>query len=226
MRFTRGDIVLSAVGWKEGCFVITGYNPSRPKNCYEAINVVNRKKYNLSDESLGIKIGTATEEFLSGGGETASLSNVAFERGQRRAEYMAHQAFGSTSKAQWGLLAKAKPGDWLDVRLNGRQQRVKFNHVIESGSKYVFNATNLNGTTYRYPLEILIVPNAVKRTEAEILADFRRVESALSPENLTCDGELPRSQWLAKSRQLEAERSRLIAELGREPSLKELYNLT
>lgn len=35
-----------------------------------------------------------------------------------------------------------------------------------------------------------------KRTEIEILDDLRRVDCALSPENLTCDGELSRRQIL------------------------------
>jgi hypothetical protein len=61
------------------------------------------------------------------------------------------------------------------------------------------------------------------RTQDEIIKDIRNVECGLSPENLTCDGELPRSQWQAKARRLEAKKRELIKELGREPSYEEIW---
>jgi hypothetical protein len=62
-----------------------------------------------------------------------------------------------------------------------------------------------------------------KRTEAEILRDLRGIESALSPENLHCDGEISRTAAKAKERKLLAQQKALIKELGREPSGAELY---
>lgn len=61
------------------------------------------------------------------------------------------------------------------------------------------------------------------RTKDEILKDIRNVECGLSPENLTCDGELPRSQWMVKKRRLEAQRKELVKELGREPTYEEIW---
>lgn len=62
-----------------------------------------------------------------------------------------------------------------------------------------------------------------KRSESEIIADLRRVESFLSPENLFCDGERSRTAARRVERRLLAERKRLIAELGRVPTCEELW---
>lgn len=63
------------------------------------------------------------------------------------------------------------------------------------------------------------------RFQQEILEDLRDVECELSPENLTCDGELPRSQVTKRRRALLAKRAELVKELGREPSFAELYEV-
>lgn len=63
------------------------------------------------------------------------------------------------------------------------------------------------------------------RSEADILRDLRSIEAALSPENLHCDGEISVSAARAKGRKLEAQRRALVKELGREPSMAELYGL-
>jgi len=62
-----------------------------------------------------------------------------------------------------------------------------------------------------------------KRNDDAILADLRRVEGELSPENLTCDGELSRTAVKRKASRLNAERRRLVRELGREPTSQELW---
>lgn len=62
-----------------------------------------------------------------------------------------------------------------------------------------------------------------KRSEAEILNDLRGVESSLSPENLSWDGERPAREVAAARKRLLAERKALVKELGREPSDRELY---
>lgn len=63
-----------------------------------------------------------------------------------------------------------------------------------------------------------------KRTEAEIIRDLQRIECALSPENLHCDGEITRAQARIKERALVAQRAKLVKELGREPSDREIWN--
>ena len=62
-----------------------------------------------------------------------------------------------------------------------------------------------------------------RRSEDEILHDLRRVECNLSPENLTCDGELPQYQVRRRAAKLNRERRALVAELGREPTDAEIW---
>ena len=63
-----------------------------------------------------------------------------------------------------------------------------------------------------------------KRTETEIMDDLRRVDCAMSPENLTCDGELSRRQINAKKVKLSRQWVSLCNELGRIPTTEELYS--
>lgn len=60
------------------------------------------------------------------------------------------------------------------------------------------------------------------RTEAQILRDLQDVESGLSPENLTCDGEAPMSYVRKRRAELMRKRKALVKELGREPEYHEL----
>jgi hypothetical protein len=62
-----------------------------------------------------------------------------------------------------------------------------------------------------------------KRPDAEVLADLRRVECNLSPENLHCDGEISLSAARRKGAMLRRQRRELVQELGREPTGTELY---
>ena len=61
------------------------------------------------------------------------------------------------------------------------------------------------------------------RSQDAIVSDLRNIESRLSPENLFCDGERPAAQARRIERQLNRQRAELVRELGREPSLGELY---
>ena len=60
-------------------------------------------------------------------------------------------------------------------------------------------------------------------TEPQILEKLRIVDSRLSPENLSCDGELSQSQVRAKYRELQRELKSLLKLLGRTPTYGELY---
>lgn len=63
------------------------------------------------------------------------------------------------------------------------------------------------------------------RSENEILVELRNIECALSPENLSCDGLRPVAETRREERKLMKVRAELIKELGREPTLKELWDL-
>ncbi len=62
-----------------------------------------------------------------------------------------------------------------------------------------------------------------KRTERDILEDIRRVYTSLSPENLTCDGELSPAAVKVKQRRLQEELRELFAELGRQVGGEEAF---
>jgi hypothetical protein len=64
-----------------------------------------------------------------------------------------------------------------------------------------------------------------KRSEAEILADLRRVNLRLEPEYLYLDGERSRSAAHALEAKLNAERKALVKELGREPTPFEIWGV-
>jgi hypothetical protein len=74
--------------------------------------------------------------------------------------------------------------------------------------------------------ETVPVRPVTKRTEEEILRDLSTVECNLSPENLTCDGELPRYQVQRRYSKLMAEKRALIRELGREPTDQEIWGVS
>ena len=59
--------------------------------------------------------------------------------------------------------------------------------------------------------------------EKALLAKLLRVECQLSPENLTCDGELSRTAVNRRFRQLTAEKRDIIRQLGRTPTDKEVF---
>jgi len=62
-----------------------------------------------------------------------------------------------------------------------------------------------------------------RRTERDILEDIRRVYTSLSPENLTCDGELSPTAVKTKKKRLQEELRKLFAELGREVGEEEAF---
>jgi hypothetical protein len=63
-----------------------------------------------------------------------------------------------------------------------------------------------------------------RRSDAEILRDLLSVECQLSPENLTCDGELPQYRVRQRAAKLNRQRRTLVAELGREPTDTEIWD--
>jgi hypothetical protein len=91
--------------------------------------------------------------------------------------------------------------------------------VREAGTKWRVHPSlvSLVGSASAAP-----APKAA-RSEADLIAALRRIESALSPENLFCDGERPRTEARRIESRLMAERIAVVAELGREPSPRELW---
>lgn len=61
------------------------------------------------------------------------------------------------------------------------------------------------------------------RSEAEILKLIRDIEWRLEPEVLYCDGERPAAQARRIAVKLRRQRQHLVNELGREPTLQEIW---
>jgi hypothetical protein len=66
---------------------------------------------------------------------------------------------------------------------------------------------------------------AHKRPDALILRDILNVYNSLSPENLSCDGELPGSQIRRRACALNTQLRALFREIGRRVSEEEAYGL-
>ncbi len=62
-----------------------------------------------------------------------------------------------------------------------------------------------------------------KRPERDVLEDIRRVYMYLSPENLTCDGELSPTAVKTKKKRLQEELRKLFAEFGRTVGEEEAF---
>ncbi len=62
-----------------------------------------------------------------------------------------------------------------------------------------------------------------KRPERDVLEEIRRVYTYLSPENLTCDGELNPAAVKTKKKRLQEELRKLFMELGREVAEEEAF---
>ena len=60
-------------------------------------------------------------------------------------------------------------------------------------------------------------------TKEQILERMRRIESDLSPENLTHDGELDSVSIRHRLNKLRKEQNDMIRMLGRKPTMQELY---
>ena len=89
--------------------------------------------------------------------------------------------------------------------------------VREAGAKWRVHPSLVRLVSSPAASAAPVAPKAT-RSEADLIAALRRIEGDLSPENLFWDGERSR----AESR-LMAERSVVVAELGREPTPRELW---
>jgi len=162
--FERGDIVISAPAYTARCYCILEVDPGQPKHPYVGVNLVNRKHYRLSEESI-IKVGTATPEFLSGevfAAPGAKAKDPArdwdFQIGQERARF----AKDPHAKKRWEILADAKPGDTIQIlRACGKHtDDVTFRFVLERGTKFVWVGESGESTALtKFPLDVIAMEN-------------------------------------------------------------------
>lgn len=83
--------------------------------------------------------------------------------------------------------------------------------------KVPFSLCRLDGAPRAVTPAPIAAPKA-KRSETAIMTDIANCYAMLSPENLTCDGELSRSAVIAKARSIRAKLAELQTELGRKVS--------
>lgn len=92
-------------------------------------------------------------------------------------------------------------------------------YVRKAGAKW-----RVSPSFVRHASPAASVPKVeTKRSEADLIAALQRIEVSLSPENLHCDGERSRAEARKVAARLNAERKVLVAELGREPTSRELW---
>lgn len=147
MKFAEGDILLSGPPYKPQVFVVTKLQPTRPKNCYDAVDPTSGKTFKLGEDSM-TKIGTADNGWMEPGDDKRfDETSRAYQEGKRRAETEArYSPAGSDEQRRWEVLAKLKPGDHFEIYRAGRMtQTAQFLYVLAKGQKYAFAA--LTGTT-------------------------------------------------------------------------------
>lgn len=189
--------------------VVTAIDMHRPKNPVVYKHGSGRTTYIGPPEFFRASVGTVD----LGKFETAMTVGTAPARDD------SFQLFGLPDELK-GL----KVGDMIKIRNRGRIEEAEFVGYNPNRPKNPVSI-RIGGREYKAPAHIVIREGALapKRSEKEIMADILTAYCGLSPENLTSDGELPRSTVEAKRRRLEAELRRLFAELGREVTEEEAY---
>jgi hypothetical protein len=145
-----------------------------------------------------------------------------------------YQASNKITSHYSGLLA----GD--EVRLAGHPETYKIVEFTKRGSAIIIPTRDFNSPlSKKYRAKTLFLTKVgaedtkvvvqtvgikkAPRTEAEIMNQLTDVFGALSPENLTCDGELPIREVNARRARLNRELQDLERELGRKVSEEQVW---
>lgn len=146
---------------------------------------------------------------------------------------------GSTSpaeKLQWTLHAPrlGLPADAYGKTFTSKGSEFRITGIAPNRPKYPVSAKRLpDGKKFKFDVASVTAgllpatgkaPAATaKRAEDAIMKDILGVYCDLSPENLTCDGELSGRQVAARRRALDARLRELCAEIGRNVSESEAW---
>lgn len=118
-----------------------------------------------------------------------------------------------------GEVIKPEVTAWKEFTQRGKT--FKISGLNPKGRQMPVLATS-GGKTYKFPVYgitmVLGLLSPSKRTEEQILKDIRDVHCQLSPENLSCDGELSRAETVKKERELNNKLAVLERELGYKPT--------
>lgn len=175
---------------------------------------------NISYDPVG---GTASVKLevaeIKADGSVASKEVAAFKR-ECGLYGLPADALGKTIKYAGrtmkivGLLPKSRKFPILCEELDGRRIKVTAEGVL--------NALSVDGVRSALS-KAPVFPSAPKRNEKQIMEDIRDIHLQLSPENLTCDGELPKDVCLVKESVLRNRLDKLELELGRKPTDAEIW---
>lgn len=194
--------------------VVKGISGSRPKNPVVYQHAPGRSTYIGPPDFFTRKVGTV--DLVEFDKEAAPRSPTA-------------PAFGSLFGPRSTLppaLAGKKVGDQISVRIRGVVTTVEFMGVNPSAPRNPLKI-RMGGREYKGPFSLLVGQGqADKRPEKQIMADIAGTYAALSPENLSCDGELPEKRVRQKELSLRARLEQLFTELGRRVSDKDAYAAT
>ena len=106
--------------------------------------------------------------------------------------------------------------------------------IVAQDEERGVNRVRSVGTKWKVPLNLCrlasgpaantnVAVAAPKRNEREIMRDLLNAYAGLSPENLTCDGEIRGSAVVARAKALRARIAKLQTELGRKVSEDECW---
>lgn len=122
-----------------------------------------------------------------------------------------------------------KVGDTIEIRGRRGVERAEYRGYNPRAPKNCVNL-RMRGKDYKGPLSIVVgkagEPAKPGRSEEEIMREIMVAYCGLSPENLTCDGELPRAEVNRRRGRLRRQLQDLFKELGREVTEQEAYEAT
>lgn len=121
--------------------------------------------------------------------------------------------------------ATYKVGDLVEVSTKGRgsEKRAPIACIVLGETGSTVDVVTVGGGSLNYWPTSCVKPRSGNLTHAEAKATFASIYSQLSPENLTCDGELPLHKINLRRRDLNKALAALKVAFGRELSESEAY---
>ena len=139
-KFKRADIVTLISLYGSKLVVILTVDPSKPKNAYTYRQINAKTVYRGSDDQMDRKVGTVADDhpyFVAA--EQKEADEPTYDQAIR-------------------YLQTLKEGDIIKIRRRGGVDPLTFKRILPNGRKFVFLATNMRGTSYKYPYQGIVMP--------------------------------------------------------------------
>ena len=197
--------------------VVTKINLNRPKYPVTYKTGVGHTSYKGSPSEFLVAIGTV---------DLAKFESAMAVKAEATMETLPDYLFPDSLKGlKVGDPIKIRcRGEMVDAEFSGYNPKAPKNSVLfrMGGRDYKCNPNIVVSAMASPPVQKIGL-RTEPRADADIILDIANVYSNLSPENLTCDGELSRREVDIRHRRLHAELQRLFKELGREVEVDEAY---